>query len=109
MRITEEEREAIVRTVAAFDPKASIYLFGSRNDDRKRGGDIDIALLSSKIDRKAVSDIRLKLYELIGEQKIDIIFGACPNTAFFKMAVESGTLLYGKPQPGDIATKSDKS
>ena len=109
MRITEKEKNAIVRTVIAFDPNASIYLFGSRNDDRKRGGDIDIALLSSKIGRGVVSHIRLKLYELIGEQKIDIIFGAYPNSAFFKMAVESGTLLYGKPQPGDIATKSDKS
>ena len=108
MRLTEKEKSAIVRTISSFDSNALIYLFGSRCDDKKRGGDIDIAVLSSIIDRKTISNIRLKLYELIGEQKIDIVSGAYPDSTFFKMAVETGILLHGKSKPGNITAEPKK-
>ena len=109
MRLTERERDAIVRTISFFDANASVYLFGSRCDDAKRGGDIDIAVLSSTIDRKALGAIRRKLYELIGEQKIDIVTGPYLDSAFFKMAVETGILLHGKPKSGNITAEFGKS
>ena len=42
MRLKEAEVQAIKSTIQALDAKAKIYLFGSRADDTKRGGDIDL-------------------------------------------------------------------
>ncbi len=42
MRLSQKERQNIKQTIHAFDPKALIYLFGSRVDDSKKGGDIDL-------------------------------------------------------------------
>ena len=44
MRLKKEQIDLIVKTVKFFIEDASIYLFGSRVDDSKRGGDIDIFL-----------------------------------------------------------------
>ena len=42
MRLEPEEVDGILVAVRSFDPDAQVYLFGSRVDDRKRGGDIDL-------------------------------------------------------------------
>jgi predicted nucleotidyltransferase len=42
MRITEHEKNVIVDAVKSADPNAKVWLFGSRVDDSKKGGDIDI-------------------------------------------------------------------
>ena len=49
MRITENEKTVIVEAVKTADPDARVWLFGSRADDSKKGGDIDIAVFSEKI------------------------------------------------------------
>ena len=52
MRLTEAERNSIRTIIFHLDPEAQIYLFGSRTDDKKRGGDIDLLILSAKISEK---------------------------------------------------------
>ena len=42
MRLNEYEKNTILEAGKAVDPDARIYLFGSRIDDKKKGGDIDI-------------------------------------------------------------------
>ena len=43
MRITEQQRKVIVNVAhQMFGESASVRLFGSRADDAKRGGDIDL-------------------------------------------------------------------
>lgn len=45
MRLSQQHREAILRVVAdAFGPEATVRLFGSRVDDDKRGGDVDLLI-----------------------------------------------------------------
>jgi predicted nucleotidyltransferase len=73
MRLTAEERDLLKRTLHTLDPEAEILLFGSRTDDRKRGGDIDLLIRSRSIDRRAVRKLRVAFYEKFGEQKIDIV------------------------------------
>lgn len=96
MRLSEYEKQSIIDTIVNIDPEAEIYLYGSRCNDNKSGGDIDIAIVSDKINKSEKSKIRLALYDLIGEQKIDIISGKAVMSPFLKKAVKTGVLLNGR-------------
>ncbi len=101
MRLNQYEKDAIINTVTCFDPDAKIYLYGSRSDDSKYGGDIDIAVISDTIDNGIKSKIRLKLYDIIGEQKIDIVSGGISDSPFIEKAVRTGVLLNGRSKQKD--------
>ena len=53
-----------------------LYLFGSRTDDTKKGGDIDLLVLASCEDKDRIinlkSKLKLEIFKNIPEQKIDI-------------------------------------
>ena len=94
MRLTEKYRESIKRHFTAlFDGK--IYLFGSRVDDEKRGGDIDLYLAVKSKDNLAKRKIKFltQLKREIGEQKIDVVFNRDPNRLIEKRAVSEGVEL----------------
>ena len=95
MRISDYEKETIIGSIKSIDPGASIWLFGSRTDDAKKGGDIDIGVLSSKIDVMEEIEIKQKIWDKIGEQKIDLVVSKDGQSAFFKYVVTKGILLYG--------------
>ena len=66
-------------------PGAKIFIFGSRTDDNKRGGDIDVLILSEKkLSFSDLSKMRIGFYKQFGEQKIDIINFAFSDDAPFK-------------------------
>lgn len=78
MRLTPKEVEIIKNTFRqCFLKDDEIYLFGSRVDDAKRGGDIDLLIKTSVADTNDLVKRKLKfvtlLQEAIGEQKIDVI------------------------------------
>jgi predicted nucleotidyltransferase len=95
MRISEVEMKAITEAVQAADADARIWLFGSRTDDAKRGGDIDVAILSRNIGAAERMKIRRNITGILGEQKIDIVVSEDGSEPFFRLAVETGTPLYG--------------
>ena len=78
MRLTPDQQSSI-RTIAAetFGDEASIWLFGSRVDDNKRGGDIDLLIETQESDVTAIVHAELafltKLQMKLGEQKIDVL------------------------------------
>lgn len=93
MRLKDSEQIAIVSTVKGLDINARVYLFGSRVDDTKKGGDIDLLVLSDRLTRDDKRTIKMKLYELIGEQKIDLVLAADDSEPFVKLALETGVKL----------------
>ncbi len=93
MRLSEKEKQSIRDIILRLDHKALIYLFGSRVHDDKKGGDIDLLILSSKITDKNRREIKLKLYDALGEQKIDLLIAQDVSEPFVKIAVETGILL----------------
>ena len=95
MRITEIEKKVIIEAVNNIDPNAKVWLFGSRADSNKKGGDIDIGILSSKIDVMEEIQIRQNICDKIGEQKIDLVVSKDGLQAFFEHIVTKGVLLYG--------------
>lgn len=94
MRLSEYEIKSIKESVAHFDPNALIYLFGSRADDSKKGGDIDLLILSEKLTSKEKRMIKLDLYDKIGEQKIDIVISKTGvESPFVKLAINGGVII----------------
>ena len=93
MRLKEFEQTAILSTVQQFDQDASVYLFGSRVDDQKKGGDIDLLVMSNRLSSDDKRNIKIKLYELIGEQKIDILLASDDSDPFVKLALATGVKL----------------
>jgi len=95
MRITENEKNVIIDAIKSVDSNASLWLFGSRTDDSRKGGDIDIAVLSEKINKDTMRQIQIRrsICNRIGEQKIDIVVSADGKEAFFRLAVEEGIEL----------------
>ena len=93
MRLTEPEQQVIRQTIAAADPQAVIYLFGSRADDVARGGDIDLLVLSSRIDLMVKLDILAELHRRLGEQRIDLVVYPALSEPFARIAAAEGVRL----------------
>jgi predicted nucleotidyltransferase len=93
MRLALEEQAAIREAVHSADADARVYLFGSRVDDNARGGDINLLVLSKKINVMAKIQILALLHQQLGERKIDVAVFADANRPFAKMALEHGVLL----------------
>jgi predicted nucleotidyltransferase len=76
MRLTPDEAAAIRAAVAeVFGPTAVVRLFGSRVDDAKKGGDIDL-LVEVPEERATFRDECALLFALegrLGERKIDLL------------------------------------
>ena len=78
MRLTPGQQSAIRSAVAeTFGDAANVWLFGSRVDDNKRGGDIDLLIETGQSDVAAIVRMELafltKLQMKLGEQKIDVL------------------------------------
>ncbi|MDQ6764240.1 MAG: nucleotidyltransferase domain-containing protein [Bacteroidota bacterium] len=85
MRLTLEEISAIKKNVLHFDPEAKIYLFGSRVNDSAKGGDIDILVISDKINFTEKIKIRTGIFKEIEEQKLDLVVKKDFSDVFVQM------------------------
>ncbi|MDF1827344.1 MAG: hypothetical protein P1U39_03600 [Legionellaceae bacterium] len=73
IRLSKEEIQTLKQAVAKQDEAAEIYLYGSRVDASKHGGDIDLLIVSKIITRADLTPIRWAFFDKFGEQKIDIM------------------------------------
>lgn len=77
MRLTQKEIEAIKACARKhFGQGAIVRLFGSRTDDRLRGGDIDLHIEAETAEQATLAhelEFREELQAAIGEQRIDVI------------------------------------
>lgn len=99
MRISEFEKEVIINAIRKhFNEVEKIILFGSRIDDSKRGGDIDILLITSDDDRfikkiHALTDMQLHR----GEQRIDLLTANAEDERLIvKKGKKEGLVLWTK-------------
>lgn len=79
MRLTSQEVDHLMSAISTFlaQNNAELRLFGSRVDDHRKGGDIDLLLLldDMHLKQQLISQKHLilaHLKELLGEQKIDL-------------------------------------
>jgi predicted nucleotidyltransferase len=75
MRLNPETIGPLLDAVrGAFGENAQVWLFGSRVDDSRRGGDIDL-YIETDIDKNLValrSRLLRQLEDIFGERKIDL-------------------------------------
>lgn len=93
MRLTPEEQLIITAAVAAQDPQAEVWLFGSRADDSKRGGDIDLLIFSQILGDDGKDAVWWELQEKLGEQKIDIVVAKDLSSPFVRIVMEKAVRL----------------
>lgn len=99
MRLTEFQRATIKAAVFnVIDTDSRIWLFGSRVDDTKRGGDIDLLIETENVLPNRVAALcRLegRLVTGLGDRKIDILLkdAHTPEKPIHRAAREQGVLL----------------
>ena len=82
MRLSPSEIRALVDVMATFvgGLEAELYLFGSRTNDKLKGGDIDLLLLVPSIDERKLNSRRhvilAQLKKHLGDRKIDLTISA---------------------------------
>lgn len=101
MRLTSQQIESLKQVAAeVFGPQAQICLFGSRADDHRRGGDIDLYVSGVVLSMDAQLDAKLrflvKAKRLLGERRIDLVFAPMPGQPVLpiqRIARETGVPL----------------
>lgn len=93
MRLAVREHSAISEAIHEADEEAQIYLFGSRVNDEAKGGDIDLLVLSKKIDLMKKLGILAQLHQKLGERKIDIAVYPDTSRPFPRMVMQEGVRL----------------
>jgi predicted nucleotidyltransferase len=95
MRLTPFEVDAIKQSVQeVFGAGAQVFLFGSRVDDAKKGGDIDLYVRTSlKNDFSHKIKFLLELEKRLGEQKIDVLLSTDEDRPIERQAADTGILL----------------
>ncbi|MEA3638996.1 MAG: nucleotidyltransferase domain-containing protein [Lamprobacter sp.] len=76
--MNDQQRQAIKKTAQrCFGSDAQVSLFGSRTDDRKRGGDIDLLIRTSLAEPDAIARaeiaFQVEVQQALGEQRIDVL------------------------------------
>jgi predicted nucleotidyltransferase len=94
MRLHQKQIKILKDKLKSISSTAKIYLFGSRVDDSKRGGDIDLLIVSDEVSKKDLRLIRVEFFKHFGEQKIDIVLDdGSFKTPFTKQIAKKAVLL----------------
>jgi predicted nucleotidyltransferase len=101
MRLSEWQRKVIRETVIQiFGETAKVWLFGSRVDNLKRGGDIDLLIETDNQDVSKLVQAEIKLSTQLqlklGEQRINILIDyptRLNRPPIFEIAKQTGILL----------------
>lgn len=99
MRLNREQIDSLVKaTHSCFGNSAQIWLFGSRVDDSKKGGDIDLYIETDKEEGIIVAKFEMlgSIWPVFGDQKIDILVRRrnLPCSAMHEIAKSSGEELF---------------
>ena len=95
MRLSEYEQQAIKEAFSAVFEHGTLYLFGSRVDDAKKGGDIDLYIEpqdTSTLAKKKIAFL-VDLKQRMGERKIDVVIDRGNGRLIDTIAKKEGVVL----------------
>ena len=97
MRLSEEEKNKIIQCAKDFfGNEIKLYLFGSRVDDDKKGGDIDLFLESEEgVDMQTQIQFLAAIYKNITQRKVDLLIKtpSSKKLPIYNTAKKEGILL----------------
>jgi predicted nucleotidyltransferase len=98
LRLSDFYQETIKSTgLEIFGNDTKIYLFGSRADNTKRGGDIDLYIDVINKNDPLLFDKKIKfltrLQKTLGDQKIDVLISKDKNRPIEQVALRDGVQL----------------
>lgn len=96
MRLSERQVEAIRESFLKTFKSGTLYLFGSRVNDERKGGDIDLYIVPDQqtdLGRKKIAFLA-ELKRRIGEQKIDVVLDRHQNRPIDSVAKKDRVLLW---------------
>jgi len=99
MRLTEDQVRAIREEAERlFGGSVRVLLFGSRVDERARGGDIDLYVETDQLQENrasAAARLAARLQRRLGERRIDVILvdPATPHLPIHDVARKEGVRL----------------
>lgn len=103
-RLDQRDRarlSALFSSVLAAYPDAAVYLFGSRADPTKRGGDLDLLIVSGDVAQDAYElskRLRIAIKDQLGDQRVDIVVSPGPEAsgqpAFVRLALLEGVQIW---------------
>jgi len=70
MRLNDDAKFILIKGIESLFGKAEIYLFGSRTDDSKKGGDIDLAV-NVVLDDKEFKKLKVKFMTYLLKKDFD--------------------------------------
>lgn len=93
LRLSKKEIDLIKNKVQSIFGDANIYLFGSRTDDTKQGGDIDLYIVPKINDNLFTKKIKTKIIlEDLLFKPVDIVLAKDNNRLIEKEAI-NGIIL----------------
>jgi len=101
MRLTDNQISHIQQNISLFFGSHShVWLFGSRVDDSKKGGDIDLYVEPEIQEPVALVDAKLnflvKMHRVLGDQKVDVVLHRTESKQdlpVYRIAKETGVRL----------------
>ena len=94
MRLADwEVREIKEAARLVFGEDVKVILFGSRVYDDKKGGDIDLYVVTDEPSMEKEGKFWIELQKRLGEQKIDIVLSENPNRPIERSALKEGVEL----------------
>lgn len=101
MRLTKKQIQVLKNIFdEVFGSDASLMLFGSRVDDNRHGGDIDLYVtgFDQSIEEQLMAKLKFlaKVKQQLGEQRIDLVFSQAsdqPVMPIHKIAEKTGVEL----------------
>ena len=98
MRISPYYINIIKQSILSVDKKAKVFLFGSRTNNKLKGGDIDLLIVSEKLSFSDRIKIKGNIFKYIEEQKIDLLIAKKKELTqpFYKIALSKAIPLCKK-------------
>ncbi|MDP2152540.1 MAG: nucleotidyltransferase domain-containing protein [Methylotenera sp.] len=95
MRLSAEAVNVIQDAFLRVFEKGDLYLFGSRVDDTRKGGDIDLYVVADQQNRLGEKriDFLAQIKHKIGDQRIDLVICRGAKRPIDKIATSEGVLL----------------
>ncbi len=94
MRLNPEIAGYLKQLIHEKIPGSTIYLFGSRVDDKARGGDIDLMILTNEpADRRIFRKIKVEFIKRYGWRKVDLVNYTYSEESSFRKLIDTGSIL----------------